>query len=694
MLTRILEKLRREYRTHSMARFTAWTLAYGSALEIATHFFAGVPALLWLVFWGCAVASAGYVILRLARAFKDRVLWRLSRRLGVTYVFIAVIPVILILALVALAVSMLNGQFAAYLVTLRLRDQVNNLRQVNRVVGHEAHMTQDRAPDQLLARLRQLFSAELDQHAADYPGLEITVHLGQQARAYVLNGTALPHPVVVPAWFKTEEFAGVVYENGRLFLRSMDHTPTPVGKLTVILTQPFTPQLLNLVGAGIGPVGVLMPLLPVKLPAKVSANRASSEIRVSSGESPPAETITSTSVPLPASSGFWDLAVLGASALNPTVWEGAARKRLSVPVFAYVRSRLSTLSRRLSGTLGVYSHVYVTIFVAIAVTLFIIEILSVVMGLRLTQSITRTVNRLYEATERVKAGDLSFRIGQPAHDQLGALGEAFDTMTSSVERLLSEAQEKSRLQNELEIARQVQEQLFPHAVPNVAGLQLYGTCIPARGVSGDYYDFLQFDEQHVMIVLADVSGKGISAALLMAAIQSAIHAQLYAAVAGEGAAGGSLLSTAEMVRRLNRQLYATTPAEKYATLFYAVYDAALRRLTYTNAGHPPPMLFRGDKLQRLNVGGTAIGLFRESTFEQGELSLERGDLLLAFTDGITEPQNAFEEEFGERRVVEALQQTGMVSPDIIARQIYQSVNEWTGSPQLQDDMTLIIAHAT
>ncbi len=694
MLSQIFQSLRQEYRAHGMVRWSVWTIAYGAALEITDRLSGGVPAALWLIFWGCAVACGIYFILRLVRLFKDRVLWRLSRRLALAYVFVAVIPVVLILVLVGLAVTMINGQFAAYLVTLRLHDQVDELRQVSRVIGHEAHMTQARTPKELLARLRQLFSTELEQHAAAYPGLQITIHLDKRARAYLLDGTPLPHPVGVPAWFHQEEFAGVVYDHGRLLLRSMDHGPTPVGELTVILSQPFTPALLNLVGAGVGPVGVLVPGIAGRALTGSSTPRPSFQVRTSSGESLPTETITSSSVPLPPSEGFFDLSVLGASALDPVVWGGSARQTLQAPVFVYVRSRLATLNRRLLGTLGVYSHVYITVFVTIAVTLLIIELLSVVMGLRLTRSITGTVNRLYDATERVKAGDLSYRIGLPARDQLGALGVAFDTMTTSIGRLLSEVQEKTRLQNELEIARHVQEQLFPHHIPKVPGLELYGACIPAQGVSGDYYDFLQVGGEHVMIVLADVSGKGISAALLMATIQSAIRAQLYASSGGDGRAAGMLLSTAETVRRLSRQLYETTPAEKYATFFYAVYDPGSRRLTYTNAGHPPPMLFSNGKVERLGVGGTALGLFPDSCFEQGEVKLQPGDLLLAFTDGITEPQNSFEEEFGEQRLAEAVQRMTADSPDEIARQIYQAVNEWTGSPVLQDDMTLIVAHST
>ena len=225
-------------------------------------------------------------------------------------------------------------------------------------------------------------------------------------------------------------------------------------------------------------------------------------------------------------------------------------------------------------------------------------------------------------------------------------------MTASVQHLLRESQEKLRLESELEIAREVQAQLFPRGAPEIPGLVLHGVCKAARMVSGDYYDFLKLDEERVCLVLGDVSGKGISAALLMAAIQSALRAQFLDGVAPLRTAGSIGFSTAEVVRKLNRQLYESTPAEKYVTFFFAVYDACARSLTYTNAGHLPPLLLRRGEIQRLEVGGTVVGLFSPVSYEQTVIHIEPGDLLLAFTDGITEPENTYGEEFGEDRLLE------------------------------------------
>jgi sigma-B regulation protein RsbU (phosphoserine phosphatase) len=195
------------------------------------------------------------------------------------------------------------------------------------------------------------------------------------------------------------------------------------------------------------------------------------------------------------------------------------------------------------------------------------------------------------------------------------------------------------------------------------------------------------------LVVGDISGKGISAALLMASIQSALHAQFYDGHQPNILSEEALKSSAGVVGRLNRQLYASTPTEKYATFFYAIYDAATRKLTFTNAGHPPPFYFHRGKVERLETGGTVVGLFGPATYEQAVIQLEPGDMLVAFTDGMTEPENSFGEEFGEDRLLEVAQRAAASSPDEMVREIYRTVNDWTGSPDLQDDMTLVVARA-
>jgi len=690
MLTKGFELLLEEYRTRRWARFTAWVLAYGAALWVAdrlTRAAGGVPGLLWFVFWVCALVSGVYYLIRLLRFIRTRLLWRLQRRLVVAYIVIGVVPISLILALVILGAWIINGQFAAFLVVLRLHDRFDRIEQVNRVVLHEARYGGEKSPPALLDRIRKFYVTEMVDHTKSYPGLVVTLHLGDVTRSFLLDGKPAPNPATVPSWVKGEEYANIIDDNGQLALRSVERTRTPAGDLTLVLSQPFTPELLDLVGAGIGPVGVEL-YKPVVPDAVIN-----STIRVSRSERTyyPGNSINSRYVPLPDPVNILDFRVFGASAIDPIRWGGNKEEKAGAPAFVYVNSRIFALNGQLLATLGDLSEAYVLIFKAVAIILVIIEGVALIIGVRMTRSMTRTVDTLYDATERVKAGDFSFRTHFPPRDQLSALGEAFDGMTASVERLMQESQERLRLQSELDIAREVQRQLFPQSAPRVPGLDLYGVCKAARSVSGDYYDFLKLDEYRVGLVLGDVSGKGISAALLMAGIQSALRAQFYDAVERGQSSTLNRLSTARVVDRLNRQIYANTPLEKYVTFFFAIYDGRTRHLSYTNAGHLPPVVFRDGKIERLRIGDTVVGLFPSVTYEVGEIRLEPHDLLLAYTDGITEPENIYGEEFGESRLLEVARQMLNASPEVLVTEIYRSVDEWTGSPELQDDMTLLLA---
>jgi sigma-B regulation protein RsbU (phosphoserine phosphatase) len=187
--------------------------------------------------------------------------------------------------------------------------------------------------------------------------------------------------------------------------------------------------------------------------------------------------------------------------------------------------------------------------------------------------------------------------------------------------------------------------------------------------------------------IGDVAGKGISAALLMASIQSSMRSQLSAS----NGDGPRHFSTAQLVSTLNRQLFATTAPEKYATFYFALYDEASSSLTYTNAGHLPPFLVRGSQVETQDSNGTVVGAFPLAIYEERTVLLRPGDLLVAYTDGITEPENAYGEMFGEDRLKELLVKYETAdSSEIIARTM-EAVVQWTGSSELQDDMTMIMA---
>jgi len=356
-------------------------------------------------------------------------------------------------------------------------------------------------------------------------------------------------------------------------------------------------------------------------------------------------------------------------------------------VYLLVNTRLSAVLGIVFGQRTDFGEVALEIFVAVSVVFLIVELVSLLAGVQLSRSITGAVHELYEGTLHVKEGDFSYRMPVKGNDQLAELTSSFNTMTQNLGRLMVVAKEKERLESEIEIAREVQAQLFPKDVPFTKTLELKGVCRPARMVSGDYYDFLALTDSRLAFAIGDVAGKGISAALLMATIQSTMRTQLSSL---NGTAAGPL-STARMVATLNRLLYATTSPEKYATFYFGLYLESTHSLTYTNAGHLSPMLLRDGKIQMQGSTGTVVGAFPFARYEEVTVPLEHGDLLVAYTDGVVEPENAYGEMFGEERLQDLLYKYAKVdSAEIIARTM-EAVDQWTGAGELQDDMTMVVA---
>jgi sigma-B regulation protein RsbU (phosphoserine phosphatase) len=288
-------------------------------------------------------------------------------------------------------------------------------------------------------------------------------------------------------------------------------------------------------------------------------------------------------------------------------------------------------------------------------------------------------------------------------------------MTTSIEKLVQEQKEKQRLEGELAIAQEVQAQLYPKLITQLETLEVHGFCRPARTVSGDYYDFLALNSDRLVLAVGDVSGKGISAALLMATIYAAVRAYsiedrsllrelTLRETATVGVAGGSGLmlasdsggteaSPATLLTLLNHQLYESTPAAKYATLFLGTYDGATRRLTYTNGGHLPPILISEDgSSQLLSCGGTVVGLFDNLSFPEATVQLRPGDVLVAYTDGVTEPENDYG-EFGEERLIQLVRENRHLPLERITEIVVTAVADWIGDNEQPDDVTLVLARA-
>ncbi len=243
--------------------------------------------------------------------------------------------------------------------------------------------------------------------------------------------------------------------------------------------------------------------------------------------------------------------------------------------------------------------------------------------------------------------------------------------------------EKERQDRELQIAREIQQSLFPPSLPQVEGFELAALSQSCFEVGGDYYDVIRLPEGRLAIVIADVSGKGTPASIMMASVHASLEA-----MAGSGA-------PAQLLQRLNRFLFERTQTSRYVTLFYGELDPRRRALLYVNAGHVPPYLLRADgREERLNVGGPVIGLLEEVDLEAGEMAFAPGDLLVAVTDGVTEAMAPSGEELGDRRTLAALRSAAPRGAQAALQGLVAAVQAWTGAAGCSDDLTILTLRAT
>jgi sigma-B regulation protein RsbU (phosphoserine phosphatase) len=246
-------------------------------------------------------------------------------------------------------------------------------------------------------------------------------------------------------------------------------------------------------------------------------------------------------------------------------------------------------------------------------------------------------------------------------------------------RLYEEEKRLQQMERELQMARDIQQSLLPKENPTLPGAEIAGLSHPAREVGGDYYDFIELDQERLGVVIADVSGKGVPASLLMANIQATLRVQ-----------AATSASVKDCIAEANTALHKSTEADRYATLFYGILDIKEHSFTCTNAGHNPPILITQDGIcRRLETGGIVLGMLAQMPYQEERVQLRPGDLLLMFSDGITEAMNEGEEEFGEERLIKLLTDSHNLSPELLLERILAEVSTFTGGVPQQDDMTLV-----
>jgi serine phosphatase RsbU (regulator of sigma subunit) len=261
-------------------------------------------------------------------------------------------------------------------------------------------------------------------------------------------------------------------------------------------------------------------------------------------------------------------------------------------------------------------------------------------------------------------------------------GLALESMILA-EQMAGRLEAEQRAAQELAIAQAVQARLLPQDVPSIRTLEVRGACLQARAVGGDYYDFLDFGDGCHALVLADISGKGISAALLMANLQAHLRAHYLAAREDPAA----------MLTAVDRYMYDTTAPHHYATLFFGHYDDATRRLAYVNCGHNPPLLLRTSRQASwLSPTAPAVGLLPGWSCSVGQVTLEPGDTLIIYSDGLTEAMDDEGECFGEERLLDLAERSASLPVDGLVAALIDDVQRFTGAVQ-EDDLTLVVARA-
>ncbi len=631
--------------------------------------------------------AAAYYTWKLFRSLRRRLLWKIHRRLILAHIFIGAIPVLAVVGIFCVSGLLFYYQLTYYLISNQIGIQSSQIHAFNLTLrdGLQELMTGVSPPNP--AVLKQAIDSHVKYLLAPYRSASIVFRYSNpfshrvEIYANQIRDEELIKKYQIPGWLGDREFNGLVVEDLQpqlysrsLLLRSIVTSDFRADfPFSIEISVPFDRHFMGILKAGFGQDMMLAgPVSPRSLNVFLQNSDLTGDKIIDS-------TFDSEYASIRASVRSIFLFPISWASGQETITGDALLVELST----------SKLMRNLFRSENEVGKRILRWLEGAVVFFLVVEIISIVIGLLLTKSITNAVHSLDLGTELVKQGDFNHRIIVRSEDQLGALAASFNQMTEYVQRLVKERVQKERLERELEIAKEVQEHLFPAQNPSMGRLEVSGICLPARVVSGDYYDFLFLGENELGLALADICGKGISAALLMSNLQATLRSNVLNLWHPNGLNGEK--SLAQIVEKLNFQIYSYTSANKFASFFYAVYDDVHQTLAYCNAGHNPPLHFSGDGFQRLSTGGTVVGIFADSKYEQETIHLRPGDLLVAYTDGIVESVNEQGEEFGEYRLIELIRAHRSLDADKLKGVIVEQVLSWTAAEERADDMTLVVA---
>ena len=636
---------------------------------------------------GLAV-SAGYFGWRLFVLTQRRLLWRVRRKLILSYIFIGVVPALLIVIFFLLSGVLIFMSVSAYLFKDGYDAMVDYVKLATEATASEMSRSPELA-EQSVGRIYRNASRPYPVLSQVYiPAAAASDRTGTVPRANPLPDRIelgpwdhMTAPQSVPAWLTRQGF--------------------PAG--TIVLPSPDNPAEVELVIRSALPVvvrGTVTGFVITDLPIGVEMVQ---RLQALTGVQPGLATVIAETADQPAAlartadsssgTGLTTLFRKSLIFLDYQDWQTGAPRRVSISL-SY---RPVELYRQLSGaqqiilrgrTLGEWA---VVILLLIAVLFLTIEIVALSMGLALARSITSSIHELFMGTERVRHGDFGHRIDVHTNDQLGELAGSFNQMTGSIEGLLQTAAEKKRLEEELRIARVIQMSLLPRGPLDVPGLGITALCVPAREVGGDYYDFFRLAGDRLGVLIADVSGKGTSAALYMAELKGLVLAlsQRYD-------------SPRELLLEVNRIISEHLDSRSFITMTYVVIDVHRRLMTFARAGHTPLIFLPGPSpavpaAQVLTPNGMVLGLQVdgapqkfEELLEEQRVDLTAGDVIVLYTDGITEAMNAESDLFGEARLSRIVEEHGHLDSGELRERILREIEAFVGGADQHDDMTMIL----
>ena len=615
----------------------------------------------------CGGLALGYWLLRAARWVGRKALWRVRHRMVAVFFFVGALPLALGVLLVTVGMLLAFGSLTGYVFSAPFTDLAERMRATTRALTWQLQAT----PAARRAAIMNRFHAAAERV---FPGVAFRLDLDGVRLGFpegALNYSVPPEILDSTTLIRKDESPFM-----------MARTVVGDGPGEVVMAVPVTAELAREMVPGLGIV-VLERESPLPQPNEQPVDQDQAESRLARLRE---ETVTRRVADLPPPKNSLDWVI--SWPLQVPVFD--VDDGQTQPVFFWLQTRPSVLWAAIFAQQpNPASQAFLVAGSVLAAAAFVFSVfVSVFIAASLTRTLTRAVHDLQIGTAHVNQGDFSYRIPVSGSDQVSDLAHSFNSMTASIERLIEDSKRRQHLEAELEIAREVQAKLFPGQRPDLNGLEVLGVCRPAESVSGDFFDYVRLDSNSLAVSFGDVSGKGISAALVMASLHAIVRTQL--ALLAPDRPDGFLDAAARVVAGANRQLVADTAPEKYSTLFFGAYDARTATLAYSNAGHLPPLLVRNGEIVPLEVNGMVVGIFADASYTASSLTLQRGDMLVAFTDGVTEPENEAGAEYGEERLRETLRGTGGLPASEVIDRVMNDVLTWTGDSALQDDMTMLV----